>query len=308
MKKFALLLILSISFAFTLVAQDPQAEQTEEQQTAVQHNLLIPQRETIVIDNFTGVPNLSLGFFEYLRKHFIQDFARKDRLNVIDVADYGYGRPEFVFPSLYYTRSKKPSTPYDLSGRENIMAEFENARYYMTVYISYYATDVVVNEDKKERFSATVEFTLYCYDCVALSDLYVRTIRLDSTSNPSIESAEQSVVYSLYSYINSYIDDNFKYTTSILQLGEFNKKGKLQDLFLSCGEEIGVCKGDYFYVYSIINMNGIESRKKLGKLKVKEVTGPTSCRCSISNGGDEIATAFNSGAEIIVISDTESFF
>jgi len=43
-------------------------------------------------------------------------------------------------------------------------------------------------------------------------------------------------------------------------------------------------------------------------VKLKEITGPDSCRCSVSNGEAEIQAAFQNGDYIVAISDYDQFF
>lgn len=69
-----------------------------------------------------------------------------------------------------------------------------------------------------------------------------------------------------------------------------------------------VTRGDIFYVFEVSDINGIESAKKLGKVKVKEITGPDSCRCSVSSGEADINTAFLNGSAVIAISDNDRWW
>ena len=62
---------------------------------AAQENPIVPERETIVVDNFTAVPNLTLGLYQYARQSVVEGLARR-RLNVIDVERDGYGRADIV--------------------------------------------------------------------------------------------------------------------------------------------------------------------------------------------------------------------
>ena len=45
---------------------------------------IIPEREIVVVDNFTAVPNLTLGLYQYARQCVLEGLAKK-RINVIDV-------------------------------------------------------------------------------------------------------------------------------------------------------------------------------------------------------------------------------
>ena len=45
-----------------------------------------------------------------------------------------------------------------------------------------------------------------------------------------------------------YIDRNYKFETRILELGEPDKHGKVKDIYINCGEDIGIMWGDLFRV------------------------------------------------------------
>lgn len=303
MKKYLFSLLAFCFLSSALFAQDQTAPINSS------NDPIIPHKESVVVDNFTGVPNLSLGFFQYLRNQFLNSLERKGRVNVVDVEAYGIGRPDIVFPAMSIARRQKPSTPYDVARRDNILNEFGDSRYYMTVYISRFDMKTKLNEStKKEEFTASMVYSIYLYDAVQQVDLPIKYINLSSTSNNNPDFATESLTNSLYSYLAGYINDVFKYQTSIIQLGEFNKRGKLQDLYLSCGGDIGVKSGDLFYVYLVTDMNGIESNKRIGKVKARDVTGPNSCRCVVSSGAEEIANAFKNGEELLVSSGDTSIF
>ena len=54
--------------------------------------------------------------------------------------------------------------------------------------------------------------------------------------------------------------------------------------------------------------NGITTTRTLGKVKAREITGPESCRCSVSNGEIEIDRAFRAGELLIAVSDDDRWF
>lgn len=45
-----------------------------------------------------------------------------------------------------------------------------------------------------------------------------------------------------------YIDRNYKFETRILELGEPDKRGKVKDIYINRGEDIGIMWGDLFRV------------------------------------------------------------
>lgn len=276
-------------------------------------NPVIPKKETVVVDNFTAVPNLSLGLYQYSRAVVLKALSER-RLNVINVEDYGYGRPDIVYPSLKFAPSNEGS-PFDLARAQNILEDFDNARYYISIYISKFNCHPVDHESKdkegkvtvKTDFSSSIEAKLYLYDAET-GRAQTLTWSVSRTGNSDVERAERYAIEDLSPKVRSFVTTNFPFKASVIKLGEYNKKGKLQDLYLSCGSDMDVERGDIFYLFEVSDINGISSARKLGKVKVKEITGPISCRCSVSNGEAEINTAFLNQSSVIAISDNDRWW
>jgi hypothetical protein len=274
---------------------------------------IIPQPDIIVVDNFVGCPSLTLEMFQYIRNCAMDALGSRGRLKVINVEDYGIGRADIIYPSTSMMHSYH-GTPIDLN-RLSIMEEFPEARYYYAAHISSFNVrpKSIESKDKegkitvRETFAGYMEVHVFCYDVI-----FHRTIA-DYSFNvskeiPNPEECTRSIAGETSSKVRGWVNSNFRFKCSVIQLGEFNKKGKLQDLYLSCGSNIGASRGDIFYIYQVSEIGGIETGKKIGKVKLKEITGPDSCRCSVSNGEAEIQAAFQNGDYIVAISDYDQFF
>lgn len=275
---------------------------------------LIPVRETIVVDNFTAVPNITLGQFQYARQCVMEGLAHR-RLNVIDVEQDGYGRADIVYPSLRYAHPNA-GNPYDINRMVRIMNDYQDARFYLTAYVSRFNGHPVDHHSKdkdgkdvvRTDFSCVIDLDIYLFDTeTEMSEGPIRWhYEYNGAANP--EFAERQAIESLKGKARSFVTDRFPFKASVIQLGEYNKRGKLQDLFLSCGSELDVSNGDVFFIYVVSDINGIESAKKIGKVKVREVTGRESCRCSVSNGEAEIDKAFKDGLRVVAVSDHDRYF
>ena len=275
---------------------------------------VIPERETVVLDNFTAVPNMTLGLYQYARQRVIEGLAKK-RINVIDVEAEGYGRADIVYPS-YRMASGHTGRPYDINRVEFLMNDFPDARWYMTVYISRYVCHPVdhKNKDKDGKETVKTDFTseitaeVYLFDRETMETEGPVRWNYTYTGASTREFGEEQVVSSLTQKARSFVADRFRFKASVIQLGEYNKRGKLQDLYLSCGSDLDVSNGDVFYIYSVSEINGISTSRKLGKVKAREITGRESCRCTVSNGEAEIDQAFKNGERLIAVSDTDRYF
>lgn len=299
MRKISLIIILIVS-SFSLFAQNDEGP-------------IIPQSEIIVVDNFVGCPSLTLEMFQFIRNCAMEGLSSRGRLKVINVEDYGIGRADIIYPSTNLMSSYR-GTPIDIS-RLSIMKDFPEARYYFAAHISRFHIKPKASEFKdkegkiivRETFTGTMEVHVFCYDMVeqtTLADYSFNVFR--ETANP--EECARYTASEAKGNVRSWVNNNFRYKCSILQLGEYNKRGKLQDLYLSCGSNIGAVRGDVFYIYQVSEIGGIQTAKKLGKVKLKEITGPESCRCTVSNGETEIQNAFKNGDYLVAVSDYDKFF
>lgn len=281
---------------------------------AAQEAPIIPEKEIVVVDNFTAVPNISLGLYQYARQSVIEGLAHR-RVTIIDVEQDGFGRADIVYPSFRFAHANT-GRPYDINRVEYILNSYDQARWYLTGYICKFNSHPVEHQSKDKDgnpvvhtdFTCTIETEIYIFD--RESQVTEGPIRWSYTytgaSTPAF--AEEQAVSNLNYKARSFVTDQFRFKASVIQLGEYNKRGKLQDLYLSCGSDMDVSKGDVFFLYVVSDINGIDTARKIGKVKVREVTGRESCRCSVSNGEAEIDQAFKDGEKIVAVSDHDRYF
>ena len=281
---------------------------------AAQETPIVPEREVVVIDNFTSVPNISLGLYQYARQCVIDGLSRR-RVVAVDVEMNGYGRPDIVYPSLRIARPNNGS-PFDINRAENLMKDYPSARYYLTAYICRFGSRPVDHKSKDKEgnpvvrtdFTGEVEADVYLYDTETRMVEGPIRWKYSYTGASDPVYAEEKAVSNLSMRARQFVTDRFRIKASVIQMGEYNRKGKLQDLYLSCGSEIDIANGDVFFVYAVSDINGITTARKLGKVKAREITGPESCRCSVSNGEIEIDRAFRAGETLIAVSDDDKWF
>ena len=298
MKRFFLLIVLLAAGAAASAQEAP----------------IVPERETVVVDNFTAVPNLTLGLYQYARQQIIEGLSHR-RINVIDAEAEGYGRADIVYPSFRFAHANT-GHPFDVNRVAFLMNDYQQARWYLTAYISRFNCHPVEHQSKdkdgnpvvKTDFTAEIEAEVYLYDVETQNGEGPIRWKYTYSGASNQPHAEEYVVESLSSKARSFVTDYFRFKASVIQLGEYNRRGKLQDLYLSCGSDMDVSNGDVFYIYTVSDVNGITTAKKLGKVKAREITGHESCRCTVSNGESEIDQAFKAGETLIAVSDTDRYF
>ena len=275
---------------------------------------IIPEREMVVVDNFTSVPNITLGLYQYARQSVIEGLAKR-RITVIDVERDGYGRADIVYPSFRFAQANT-GRPFDINRVARIMNDYSQARWYLTAYISKFNSHPVEHQNKdkdgnpvvKIDYTADIEAEIYVFDAETQESEGPIRWKYTYTGASTLAYAEEQAVSNLSYKARSFVTDRFRFKASVIQLGEYNRRGKLQDLYLSCGSDMDVSNGDVFYIYSVSDINGIATARKLGKVKAREITGRESCRCTVSNGEAEIDKAFKDGEILVAVSDTDRYF
>lgn len=304
MKRFCLLIVLLAAATAAYAQKTPVANDAP----------IIPEKETVVVDNFTAVPNLTLGFYQYARQCILEGLSYR-RINVIDVEQDGYGRPDIVYPAPEFANAGA-GHPFDINRVARLMNDYPEVRWYLTAYISRIHNHPVDHQSKdkdgkpvvRTDFTAEVEADIYLFDMETQEGTGPIHWKSTYTGGHDPAHAEQHVISYLSQKARSFVTDFFRYKASVIKLGEYNRRGKLQDLYLSCGSDIDVERGDVFHIYSVSLIDGVESMKKLGKVKAREVTGRESCRCTVSSGEADIDRAFKAGETLVAVSDNDRLF
>ncbi len=93
-----------------------------------------------------------------------------------------------------------------------------------------------------------------------------------------------------------------------MELGEPDKRGKVKDLYINCGEDIGVRRGDLFRVMLETKVGDVTARRDIGKLRAVEVLEAHVTRCVIVSGAQKVVPSVEKGSSLIVVCDSQSLF
>ena len=126
------------------------------------------------------------------------------------------------------------------------MIEAVGARYIVTGTVTGY-TFSHESKDGKDSFKSGFVLLLSGYDILTGKRLSPEEIKLSvQGKKPAV--ADGKAIESMKYPLLFYIDRNYKFETRILELGEPDKRGKVKDLYINRGEDIGVRRGDLFRV------------------------------------------------------------
>ncbi|MEG0518748.1 MAG: CsgG/HfaB family protein [Bacteroidales bacterium] len=252
-----------------------------------------PKKEILIIDRFTQPGNIQSNYTQGVRNSVINSFTERGRFIVVDAAKD--------------TRLQKLSqerTGEDAVNENNVLEESRSAAIKSTG-AKYLVSGSVVTygnkrttKDGQTTYTSVLTFSLDGYiittgEVVASKQYEVTGLGKTRTEadNNAIEAVKMKTTF--------FINENFTFTTSILQL-EAAKKGKLKELYIHCGSGIGVQRGDIFMVYMEKDIAGINTLQEIGRLRAIEIAGEEVCKCTVTAGNKEISDAFNSQKKLVV--------
>ena len=101
-----------------------------------------------------------------------------------------------------------------------------------------------------------------------------------------------------------FVDKHFKFETYILELGEADKKGRVKELYISGGTEMGVAKKTRFKVFLERKIGPKVTKSEIGTIVAVEVMDGVT-KCQVASGEDAIKEKFNNGDKLVVILDKQ---
>lgn len=160
-----------------------------------------------------------------------------------------------------------------------------------------------VKKETTTHYDATVDVTL---TITWASDGVTETHNFSAVgfSYYSLSSAEKALdmaISELGEKIAKFYNASFPIVGNIVERGN-EKKDKQKEVYLDVGAMNHVTSDMHFRVYVIGNVAGRETRKEVGKLKVKEVLGDDICLCKVQSGGKDIKAALDEGKHVLAIS------
>lgn len=248
-----------------------------------------PQKEIVLVDYFTRSLEVPVPYMEAVRGNVLAGFADRGRHEILDAES---------------VRELDPYRKSEAEREESIRAT--GARYVVTGAV----TDYVFRHETvggKPRFVSALRLVLSGVDLKTGKTIEPEEFKLTGQGATAEEADAKALGGMQYSLL-FYIDRRFKFESRVLRLAPLDAKGRQKELYIRCGDAMGVQRKDLFLVYLETDMDGAVAREQIGKLRVKEVLGDEVTKCTVVKGGEQIAAAFAAGRPLVVVSDSESLF
>ena len=119
---------------------------------------------------------------------------------------------------------------------------------------------------------------------------------LANSADEAIRSALGALAENIYEYYN----EVYPIRANIIERGR-EKKDKTKELYIDVGSRF-IGEDVHFDVFIIGQVAGRETRKQIGRIRVRETLGDDISLCKVQKGGKDIKAAFDRGDAIVAIS------
>lgn len=259
-----------------------------------------PSKETVIINPFTRTDAVSQAACDNMRASVLSGLSDRGRFVIVDALT------DETLSKLYANR-----TAEDVVNDANWKSESEAA------YKALGAKKVVIGQANNVAFStfkseidgqiynnAEVTLSLKVYNIIDGSMVGSENIAVSGVDAGSKDGAFNDAMKDLRKAMTRFVDNHFKFETYILELGEADKKGRVKDLYISGGTEMGVAKKTRFKVYTERKIGPKVTKAEIGTIVAIEVMEGVT-KCQVASGEDVIKEKFNSGEKLIIIVDKQ---
>lgn len=159
-------------------------------------------------------------------------------------------------------------------------------------------------KDKVPQFYAQISLTLNLKDAATGTVLNSQVFEVNKTGWSWVNSTDTAIknaLESLRKKVEKYYNTAYPYTAQILERG-VEKKDKQKELYIDLGTAHGLREGTHFDVYVIGSIGGKETRKQIGRLRVKSIEGDEVSLCKVASGGKDIKAAIDAGQQLLIVS------
>jgi len=119
---------------------------------------------------------------------------------------------------------------------------------------------------------------------------------LAKSADEAIRTALGELAENIYEYYN----EVYPIRANIIERGT-EKKDKTKELYIDVGSRF-IGEDVHFEVFVVGQVAGRETRKQIGRIRVRETLGDDISLCKVQKGGKEIKAAFDRGDAIVAIS------
>ncbi|EHP48828.1 hypothetical protein [Odoribacter laneus] len=258
------------------------------------------QKEVLLVDYFVS-GNVNQAYAKMLRDAVIAGIQQTNRLTVVDVE---------MEPTLKLEEGRRQDERAmgDPVARNQVMQRL-GANYALTGNITRMEGVRMQMSDGSYYYDGQIAFDLKVVNVIdgsvkvskpfSYAGLNAKT---GQTPNEAVINTTDYIKMSMQRFVNQ----NFKLENRIISIEKVNKK-KAETVYIDCGSDLGITKGQLFDVFIEKNTAGKSGRQNIGTLKAIDVQGEELTLCRVTKGGEAIQEANLEMQELIVVSGKKAF-
>lgn len=193
-------------------------------------------------------------------------------------------------------------------------SEASNAKYQVSAVLTdIAATRKVKAYDRKDSKGREYTETKTYYGAIASVALHFTNLQTGEVTTSTLsgrcseyslarsaDEAIRSALDELSDNIYEYYNECYPIRANIIERG-IEKKDKTKELYIDVGSRF-IGEDIHFDVFVVGQVAGRETRKQIGRIRVRETLGDDISLCKVQKGGKEIKAAFDRGDAIVAIS------
>lgn len=254
-------------------------------------------KPNVFIDYFYRSSSVPFTWVENLRNCVIEGINATGRVYLIDVDS------KAVLKQEAERRTDENVTDGGDMERLKVMTT-EGANFLIQGYVTSMTTEKKKLDDGTIYYGATCAYTLKVINPSNGKLVTTKTIKhgdglTNFVSGDTEDEAIAKVCRQAVKGVRELVEDAFKVQGQILEISE-TKKDEAKEVYISIGSDHGVGAGAYFEACIERSVQGRQSMKVIGELKVKNVEGGDLTLCEVKKGGKEIKAAIDGGQTVAV--------
>ena len=254
------------------------------------------QKQTVFVDDFNSDIKVPTNVLAQIRASVINGIIKTNRVSIVDALTI-------------------PPT-------EETYAPIENALRYRAQYLlqgrllNREATDDGISPQKQfhSRENSYKEEFILSIQLVRTSDgttIFSRNYEENGSSSgreASQYNALKNALINIPYKMRTFIEQYFKVHGTIVELVTDNGR-KAKSVYINLGYNDPITEGQRFDVIAETTINGYLMGKKIGEIRIKEMTGPKFSLCKVmSKGGEDILKALQKKTKLHIISRQARLF
>lgn len=253
-------------------------------------------KKVLFIEYVTYTAGLGKSYPTMLKNAIVGGIQETRRLNLIDAE---------LEPSLKVEENRRSSEEAlgDIKSRTEQIKKL-GADFIMRVHVTQMDAVRKVRDDKSIYYSGMICFTLAVMNAGDGTILVSKPFSYSGISGKTGDTRETSIIATtdhVKGSMNKFVNEYFKLESKIVAIENVGKKGA-ETVYINCGSDAGIEKGQQFDVFLEKEVAGKKIKTNIGQVEVIEVQGEEMALCKVKKGGKVIKQANDDLMEMPVIS------